>query len=423
MQPPSPPPPSARDHPLEGLRGLCAGAVLFAHAFAPAPSLDPRWAPPRQFWWFNLGYAAVMMFFVLSGYVIGLTTMRPASAAETRRYLARRALRLVPISTAAVLLAWALQPEIAGRTVLGNLLFLQNSAPYPGGVYFDLLPNNLNLWSLNHEVVYYLGFLALWWWKPPAGVVWGGLAVLALAPLAGFAPASLPARWACGGMYWLAGLNVAWLTPPPEPGLRRSDWPAALLGAYAIWTLAPLRSVLFAWDVKSLMWQTPVSPHRLDLLPACLWVLLAVTGRAPALRRWLSWTCLGWATLTLVYYAISHSSVELDWVAGVALALAWLGRRWTPSTRPLAWLAPLGAISFGVYAFALPLQFAQHGLVRSWSGSALTYATRLAVMLFIVVGLAWWFECRLQPWLRRRFLPGEARKFSRETSPQTNPTR
>lgn len=111
------PPAPQRDLPLEGLRGLCAAAVLYAHMFGPAATLDPRWAPPRQTWWFNLGYAAVLMFFVLSGYVIGLTTSRPASPVEIRRYLQRRALRLVPVSTVAVLLvsrSGQMQPGRAG---------------------------------------------------------------------------------------------------------------------------------------------------------------------------------------------------------------------------------------------------------------------------------------------------------------------
>ena len=252
--------------PIEGLRGLCAGLVVYAHVLAPATALDPRWAPPAFFWWLNLGYAAVLMLFVLSGYVIRLTTSGDASGPAVRRYLLLRFLRLVPMVTAAVLLAWCLVPSIEVRTVLGNLLFLQNSDPYPGGVTSDLMPNNPNLWSLNYEAVYYLAFIAVWRWQPRAGLVWTLLGIGMLASSAGWPALALLSHWACGGLYWLAGLALA-RRCAPTPGERRSHWPTALLGAYAMWTIAPLRSLLLATEWYPLFGGTPASPHRIDFLP------------------------------------------------------------------------------------------------------------------------------------------------------------
>src|SRR6202041_1534829 len=111
---------------LEGLRGICACLVLYAHMTIPSPRLDPAYAPSARFWWFNLGAVAVLFFFVLSGYVIGLTVREPFSGMRAKAYLGRRLLRLVPVSTAAVLLSLAMFPQAALGTVLGNLLFLQN---------------------------------------------------------------------------------------------------------------------------------------------------------------------------------------------------------------------------------------------------------------------------------------------------------
>ena len=80
LRPPPAPPAAERDLALEGLRGMCAVLVFYAHLFLPNRVLDPRWTPSPRFEWFDLGYAAVLMFFVLSGYVIGLVTTQPASA-------------------------------------------------------------------------------------------------------------------------------------------------------------------------------------------------------------------------------------------------------------------------------------------------------------------------------------------------------
>ena len=289
--------------------------------------------------------------------------------------------------------------------MLGNLLFLQNSAPYPGGLAVAVLPNNPNLWSLNYEVAYYLGFIALWRWAPPAGLVWAALAALALSPLAGFPPGTLLARFACGALFWFAGLNVAWLTQASADETCRSEWPAALLGAYAVWTLAPLRTLLLDAGFQGLLWPTPVSPHRLDFLPACAWLLLAVTGRAPRFRCALGWLCLGWATLGFCYYAATATLVEFDFVAVVALALAWLAFHWQPDLHALARLAPLGNVSFSLYAVALPIQFAQRAWLPDFSGSIFTFLLRTAFILAAVTLLVWILECRLQPWLRRYFAP------------------
>ncbi len=69
-----------------------------------------RYAPVHQFWWFDLGLPSVLIFPVLSGYVIGLTTTGPAKAPHVRTYLSRHFRRLVPLNTAAVILTFAGSP-------------------------------------------------------------------------------------------------------------------------------------------------------------------------------------------------------------------------------------------------------------------------------------------------------------------------
>lgn len=394
-----------RDLPLDGLRGLCASLVLYAHAFAPATALDPRWAPPAPFWWFNLGYAAVMMFFVLSGYVIGLTTPGPASGPAIRRYLSRRALRLLPVNTVAVLLAWVLRPANDGGTVLANLLFLQNSVPYPGDLAFDLLPNNTNLWSLNYEVVYYLAFIPLWLWVARLGWAWLGLIALAFAAPVGVPGTAALSHYACGGLYWLAGYAVARLaTPVSCATANRGNWPAALLGAYALWTLAPMRHVVIALGWYELMGLTPASLHRIDFLPACVWCLLAVSGRAPRLSIWFGRLTLGLAAAGVVIAAWRGPLEPAAYAATLALLGAWWIRGHSPRATFLVRLAPLGDVSFGLYAFALPIQFAVQSSWPNFAGTPLTFAIRLAILIAVTLAMAWLVERRLTPWLRRRLL-------------------
>jgi peptidoglycan/LPS O-acetylase OafA/YrhL len=393
-----------RDLALEGLRGICACLVLYAHMTIPSRRLDPGYAPSGVFWWFNLGSVAVLFFFVLSGYVIGLTVRGPCSGPAARGYLGRRALRLIPVNTAAVLLAWALLPQVTVGTVLGNLGFLQNFRPYAFGWQVDVMPDNLNLWSLNFEALYYIGFLAVWALAPRAGWVAGLLVLLA-------ATAALPGEhvvascYAFGALYWLAGLSVAWLAPKaPSTG----NWPSAMLAVLVMWPLAPLRNLLYSLHVPDRVAPLPLpSLHRLDLLPALVWLLLAVTGRAAAWQRRLGLFCLACATAGFARGLYFGDTGETGAMVcyGAAIALAWGLLRWEPAASSLGRLAPLGAVSFAVYAVAFPIEY---GLYRNgWLpvGSAPSYALRALLLATVTFGVAWILDIELQPLIRRAFRP------------------
>jgi peptidoglycan/LPS O-acetylase OafA/YrhL len=362
--------------------------------------LDPAYVPSRLFWWFNLGSVAVLFFFVLSGYVIGLSTRSPFSAHEARSYAARRLLRLAPVNTAAVLLSWFLLPQVALGTTLGNLCFLQNFKPYLSGFSVDVMPDNLNLWSLNFEALYYIAFMAIWLLAPRIGWV---VFLLALASASVVLPGDhmLASCYALGALYWVAGLAVAWLAP------RRGstgNWPSAMLAVVVTWPLAPLQRLLQLAHVPDLVAPLPLpSYHRLDILPALVWLLLAVTGRSPLWQRRLTLLCLTWASAAVVRSLYSRDAAEPGAMVcySALLAFAWAAGRWEPRASGLSRLAPLGAISYGIYAVAFPIQWGVYKARWLPVGDALTYTVRAAVLVGTTLGLAWLLERKVQPAIRR----------------------
>jgi peptidoglycan/LPS O-acetylase OafA/YrhL len=158
-----------RDLAIEGLRGGAALAVLHAHLFSPVVkddgggALDPAYAPPSFFYWLEGGSLAVLLFFLLSGYVIGLSISRPFTVCAIPAFLRRRAIRILPIYLAAIGLGAALSPVFPIQDALGHLLFLQNSGDQ---AFIKLLSTNPSLWSLPYEAVFYLIFPLLWFWRP-----------------------------------------------------------------------------------------------------------------------------------------------------------------------------------------------------------------------------------------------------------------
>lgn len=170
---------------MDAMRLVAACAVCFGHVrnlliidYRPGIGLV------REAFYFASGFgdAAVILFFVLSGYWIGQTVCRnSANDGFVRTYLIDRLSRLWLVSVPAILLTaladcaglslagstlydGTLAPGlIAGPaalrldalTMFGNLLFLQ-------GVAVPTFGSNGPLWSLAFEFWYYLAFPALW---------------------------------------------------------------------------------------------------------------------------------------------------------------------------------------------------------------------------------------------------------------------
>jgi exopolysaccharide production protein ExoZ len=157
---------------IQYLRGLAALAVVLFHAF--------QWTGAG----FDIGAAGVDVFFVISGFVMWITTQgRPAAPGG---FLWRRFVRVAPaywIATLALALLAALWPRLLPQVRLQpshlalSLLFIPHLDP--DGLPFPLLPPG---WTLVYEAVFYLVFAASLAAPIRArfGLVIGGLTALAL---------------------------------------------------------------------------------------------------------------------------------------------------------------------------------------------------------------------------------------------------
>ena len=147
---------------LDWLRFFAALEVVLTHArtilFVEYAQLEPQsqtiavaaWAAMTR-----LGYEAVIIFFVLSGFLVG---GRALELALSRRfsltdYLIDRVVRImVPLSGAVVLsvaVASWIGVSLEPAEVVGNWLSLQ-------GAFVDVLPINSPFWTLSYEVWFYV---------------------------------------------------------------------------------------------------------------------------------------------------------------------------------------------------------------------------------------------------------------------------
>jgi peptidoglycan/LPS O-acetylase OafA/YrhL len=155
---------------LDALRGVAALVVLLHHAFhllpwPIVPGLDPGeglgrilldTTPLRVF---LDARAAVLLFFVLSGYVLTRSLLRGGTTASLPAYAVQRSLRiLIPAATAvglSALLRWAIFDPVAAERAPGYHLYTWLFEPTPLRLLADilLLRNDFDvvLWSLAHE--------------------------------------------------------------------------------------------------------------------------------------------------------------------------------------------------------------------------------------------------------------------------------
>jgi peptidoglycan/LPS O-acetylase OafA/YrhL len=233
-------PQMALSHFLNFSRAAAALLVLLFHIrtalVVPYDSLDVHnWFTRALFVVSSFGHDAVIVFFVLSGYLVGGAVLRldMKSSDDLRAYWIDRAVRIGPVLIATTAFSTALQHAAplfecndTTTTVLGNALAFQNLLVRP-------LCNNLPLWSISNEVVYYLVFpvmvaaflrlFSIWLAISIMGVMLVCILALSLTPLD-------ESNIVLDFPFWLIG-TALWFVPGD---FRRWRWLALLMVAGAL---------------------------------------------------------------------------------------------------------------------------------------------------------------------------------------------
>lgn len=259
---------------LDLVRVLAAGIVMLAHAQVSG-LIDLRIGL------LELAPAAVIVFFVLSGFIIDTTTDREAGL---RRYVVNRAARILSVALPALVVgyalafgyAWSQGAEAAQRFWLewgqwwrpALALTFQSEDWFLGvGV-----PWNGPFWSLNYEVFYYVLYAALRFFSGRTRVV----AALTIAAVGG---PNIVLLLPC----WWAGV---WLARRPDleyPSLRMARWmlwlaPGLLL--LVLFLTIPGRVLYYLRQVAPDIWKLDHSRMFLtDYLVAVLVVATFVAAR------------------------------------------------------------------------------------------------------------------------------------------------
>ena len=308
---------------LDLLRFLAAVAVMLSHVSSQSFSGGFLWPCTR------LGVPAVIVFFVLSGYVIGHSVAQPGRTA--RSYIIARGARLYSVVLPALLLTILLDgigmhsdarvyagfvPVLAEAWSLPLVLLFLNEAW--GGFEGIGLGSNGPYWSLGYEAPFYLLFGIAWYRRGRTRLLLLALAGLVAGPIV----LVMFPMWLLGFALFRSG-NA--LVPTPRMGL----W---MVGTTALAVAAILASHEAAVDLADHRGSEIVTDYAIALL--FLVHLAGFTGLAPRLAPLLMrvekpvrWLAGGTFTLYLLHQpvatcfkALSPWSADSPWFrAGMIL--------------------------------------------------------------------------------------------------------
>ena len=351
---------------------------------------SPISAPNEYIRNLHLSHAAVLLFFILSGYVIGLTNRGDFTRKRAVDYLRKRTLRIVPLYFLALLAGWLAWRAVSPGNVLANAFFLQNTA---WGI--QPLSGNRPVWSLHYEVIYYLGFLWVWAARPRLWPVFSILLGLALAGWFSGDHLSVVGGWSAGGIFWLAGLCLAWHQP------AEGDTPLLtfILLAYATNHLWPGEILLRGLGLSN-AGNSAVALSDLALLPCTLAVFCAVTRfNFPGFQlvKWCAFlipfgTCAILLTMGRLFENVPWTLAAL--ATGAAIPLYFFEREsWSKPFFRL--FSPLGKISYGLYLLHVPC-VAFVVSFYPWNGNPANYVGGVLSWIALTFALAWVSEAKLQ---------------------------
>ncbi|MBG0827852.1 acyltransferase [Planomonospora sp. ID67723] len=379
---------------LDALRGLGAVAVLLEH-------LLPWFMPQLRPYWFNLGMYGVLVFFLVSGYIIPVSL---EGRGDVRAFWISRIFRLYPIYllvAAAVLVTafWLPVREQVPRDVasVSAHLTMLLDVVHLGGLADTM-------WTLSYEMVFYLLVTALFvrglhlrsgTFAVGFGVVAVGIGmVLAAPPLSGLWPAYV------SGVVFVVGLAcllTGRLRKAAASALGLMSVALLLFGSYVPWLGAAILAVMFTGTAVR-RWEQGTG----SLLPVAAAAVLVALAPVWSVQAGWWWVQPG------------------VWITTMALAGATFAGAMALRERRLPrFLVWLGLVSYSVYLLHHPMLRLAHavlGDVRSMGTAAQLGLT--AGFVALVLGLSWatyrYVELPMQN-LGRRIV-----RRSRRTAPPTD---
>ncbi len=338
---------------LDDIRGFAAVYVVGYHLFSSATFM-PEWM--RVF--FSFGQEAVILFFLLSGFVIYTASCQDEKL-NFKKYFIKRFRRIyfpffVSIIISILVFAFngELQEEFSGFGLIGNIFMLQDLSIVKPGVAFKPFLHNYPLWSLSYEWWFYMLFYFLYHNKKFFTYKYKIYAILLVSCIAYIIYIFFPnplSQFLAYFIIWWSGLTAAEIY---------------------------LSTQRFSYQ-------------RIKPILICLFFMSVMTALPVAFTH----------EIRLGYYPFLNFRHFCFAFIAIAIGLFWYQRNLVYFNKTLGIFSVVAPISYGLYILHYPIlmQWKLNVYISNW---VMEYVIKFA----LVIGLAYLVEIKLQPivnkWLK-----------------------
>lgn len=389
------------DKRLEGLRGLCALGVAYAH-FIGFNFFDSFKIPGAVFLLhFQFAHIAVLVFFIISGYVMGISHINiPFNKGNVVEYLKKRLIRLYPIYLFALFITLIFGCRfISLNQMVGHVFFLQE-------FLVKTTTTNSSLWSLSFEVVYYLIFLVLWAVNRHSKNLYVGLMTLSAFAALFCNSNNCLQSLLIGWVFWLLGLYFSQLVGAPDN--KKTDFKPFISYFFVLLAIYNLESGGFFMRLLHINFNVTrqISFNDLVYLPVCILITLGVTRKHLRYVSWIKVLAYAIPALNILALFYFHHDIrsEENWLYGTAFfAVGLIFLMFKMNNSNFVKLDFIGKISYAIYVFHFAIAFFLDIWLKQYLSGFPLIVVGLIGWLGITFGLSYFAEIIVQPRIKRYF--------------------
>jgi peptidoglycan/LPS O-acetylase OafA/YrhL len=404
---------------LESLRGFAALFVVVAHIINHDHSFNKSYSAHFLIFFFrtiDVSHLGVLIFFVLSGYVIGISNKNRLTKGTILDYLKKRFVRLYPIYIICVLVTLFVAQSVSAQLILSTFTFTQ-------GLFTGIITENGPLWSLNYEVLYYLLFIPISLFNfKPALVLVSSILIAATSHFV-LPDYSLISSYFYGFAFWSTGLCIArYLNSENKVKVNSTFLTGCLFYIISITALTKYGAIYnvvasldkyFSYPVGAEWYAAMVPASDLVLLPYCLSFVVIFAGINFRFRNTL-FLILQIFPIVGIFHILTAERDHKSLLVLVGYYFISIGlfifsskindKIFSPVIKFGTWV---GSISYAIYVIHFPVLFL---FGRTDTPSLAIFGIKVVVFLFVIFGLSYFLEKVYQPWARGLLLAPKAEK-------------